>query len=113
MCERLHIPAAAQCVMASGEHGSGRFGGESSGKSDVWKYFDKCADGKKAECKLCSKVLAYHGGSSNLRSHVQGQHPLKYKNKQASSTEKGKEKQVTLSNLCSRLKHAQNHDLRK
>ncbi len=40
--------------MASGEHGSGRFGGESSGKSDVWKYFDKSADRKKAECKLCS-----------------------------------------------------------
>ena len=82
--------------MASGEHGSGRFGGESSGKSDVWKYFDKSADGKKAECKLCSKVLAYHGRTSNLRSHLQGQHPLKYETKQASSTEKGKEKQVTL-----------------
>ena len=38
--ERSHIPAAALCVMASGEHGSGRFGVESSGKSDVWKYFD-------------------------------------------------------------------------
>ena len=44
-----HIPAAAQCVMASGEHGSGRFGGVSSGKSDVWKYFDKSTDGKKAK----------------------------------------------------------------
>ena len=53
MC--LHIPAAAQCVLASGEHGSEHFGNESSGKSDVWKYFDKSADGKKAECKLCRR----------------------------------------------------------
>ena len=58
----------------------------------MWKYFDKSADAKKAECKHCSKVLAYHGGTSNLRSHLQGQHPLKYENKQASSTEKGKER---------------------
>ena len=35
----MTVPAAAQCIMVSGEHGSGRFGGESSGKSDVWKYF--------------------------------------------------------------------------
>ena len=43
--ELSHVPAAAQCIMASGEHSSGRFGGVSSGKSDVWKYFDKSADG--------------------------------------------------------------------
>ena len=28
MCERSHIPGAAQCVMASGEHSSRRFGGD-------------------------------------------------------------------------------------
>ena len=94
-----HVTGAAQCVLASEEHGSGRFGGERSGKSDMWKYFDKSADGKMAECKLCSKVLAYHGGTSNLRTHLQGQHPLKYESKQASSTEKGKEKQVTLTSM--------------
>ena len=85
--------------MASEKHGSGRFGGESSGKSDVWKYFDKSADLKKAECKLCSKVLAYHGGTSKLRTYLQGQHPLKYESKQKSRTEKGKEKQVTLTSM--------------
>ena len=47
--------------MASGERGSGRFGGESSGKSDVWKYFDKSADGKKAECKLCLQLYLKKG----------------------------------------------------
>ena len=94
MCS--HVPAAAQCVMATGKHSSGRFGGERSGKSDMWKYFNKSADGKKAECKLCLKVLVYHGKNSNLRAHLQGQHPLKYERKQENSTEKGKEKQVTL-----------------
>ena len=56
MCS--HVPAAAQCVIASREHSSGHFGGESSGKSGVQKYFDKSADGKKAECKLCLKTFS-------------------------------------------------------
>ena len=42
-CMRSHVPTAAQCVMASEEHDSGRLGGESNGKLDVRKYFDKNA----------------------------------------------------------------------
>ena len=70
-----HVPAAAQCVMASGEHGSGRFGGESRSKSDVWKYFNKSADGKKAECKLwwkaanmesCHRILSKQEGWESI-----------------------------------------------
>ena len=41
MCS--HVPTAAQCVMASKEHNSVRLGGESNGKLDVRKYFDKNA----------------------------------------------------------------------
>ena len=41
----------------------------------------------------------YHGRPSNLRAHLQRQHPLKYKSKQESSTEKGKEKQVTFTSM--------------
>ena len=99
----LHVPVTALYAslneMATGGDGSGRFGGESSGKSDVWKYFNKSTDGKKAECKLCSKILAYHGGTSNLRTHLQGQHPLKYQRQQESSIEKGKMKQETLASM--------------
>ena len=99
----LHVPVTALYAslneMASGGDGSGCFGGESSGKSNVWKYFNKSADGKKAECKLCSRILAYHGGTSNLRTHLQEQHPLKYQSQQESSIEKGKRKQGTLASM--------------
>ena len=58
----LHVPVTALYAslneMASGGDGSGRFGGESSGKSDVWKYSDKSADGKKAELRWDPVTLA-------------------------------------------------------
>ena len=47
-------------------------------RSDVWDFFDK-VDESKAKCSLCSRVLAWHGGTSSLRTHLIGQHPLQYR----------------------------------
>ena len=46
--------------------------------SDVWKYFVKLKEARKAECKLCLKKLAYHRGTSNLCEHLLKVHPLNY-----------------------------------
>ena len=56
----------------------------SSGKfrSDVWKYFTKCASRKKALCQLCNKEYAYLGAASNLCVHLQHYHKDKYKGTQ-------------------------------
>ena len=61
----------------------------STGKSDVWKFYEKIVDSNKVKCLLCSKQLSYRGGTSNLRDHLVSQHPLNYK-------PKGTKKQVTL-----------------
>ena len=88
-------------AMASGSDCSQNLAGESSSsaKSDVWKYFVKDNDGNKAECKLCSKVLAYRGGTTNLRNHLKSQHPLRYDKKQESADGKGKMKQAPLTSF--------------
>ena len=46
--------------------------------SDVWKYFTKTPDKKKAICSICHKELAYSGGTTNLRDHLSSKHPLQY-----------------------------------
>ena len=46
--------------------------------SEVWKYFNKSADKKKAVCSICDKALSYLGGTTNLRDHLQAKHPLQY-----------------------------------
>ncbi|XP_053387152.1 E3 SUMO-protein ligase ZBED1-like [Mercenaria mercenaria] len=43
--------------------------------SDVWKYFTRANDRKSAKCNLCETTLAYSGGTSNLRNHLNGKHP--------------------------------------
>ena len=50
--------------------------------SDVWTWFTKLKEEKKAQCRLCDKKLAYHGGTTNLRDHLLYVHPLKYSTKQ-------------------------------
>jgi len=44
-----------------------------SGKfhSDVWRYFTRSTNGKKALCQLCNKEYASHETTSNLRYHLQ------------------------------------------
>ena len=68
--------------MASQEAGSG-CGSEiidvSSRKvSDVWKYFTKTSDKKKAVCSICQKELSYSGGTTNLCDHLTLKHTLQY-----------------------------------
>jgi zinc finger BED domain-containing protein 1 (E3 SUMO-protein ligase ZBED1) len=46
--------------------------------SDVWKFITKLDGGKKCKCNLCSKTLAYCGGTTNLREHLVNQHALEY-----------------------------------
>lgn len=41
-----------------------------SHKSDVWQYFTKGKERKKAKSQLCSKELAFHSGTTNLREHL-------------------------------------------
>ena len=50
--------------------------------SDVWNHYEKLQDAKRVKCMLCSKELAYHGGTSNLRDHLLKIHPLDYRTKQ-------------------------------
>ena len=38
--------------------------------SDVWKYFTKTPDKKKAICSICHRELAYSGGTTNLRNRT-------------------------------------------
>ena len=84
--------------------------GESSTvRSDVWKWFKKVSDSTKVECILCSKTVAYRGGTTNLRNHLVYKHPLIYKPKAQSKGEEGSSKQGTLdavvkSHYCSEAK---------
>ena len=41
-------------------------------RSVVWKHFERKK--KHSVCKLCGKTFAYHGGTSNLRSHLKNAH---------------------------------------
>ena len=59
-------------------------------KSDVWKYFEKCAESKKANCSPCLKLLSYCRETSNLWERLLTQHPFNYKPKASSK------KQATL-----------------
>ena len=52
-------------------------------KSDVWKYFKKNGQ-KSVTCQICSRRLAYHGGTSNLREHLVRIHPKEFNPRQKS-----------------------------
>ena len=58
-------------AMASGS-------GESSrrNRSDVWQYFKKeeTEGSRNVICTLCKGKFAFHGGTSNLRDHLQRSH---------------------------------------
>ena len=66
-----------------------------TGRSEVWKHFIKVKEGTKAMCTLCSKGLAYRGGTTNLRQHLTSQHPLRY-NHQTPTKKDEASKQTTL-----------------
>jgi len=46
--------------------------------SEVWKYFNKSVDKKKAVCSICDKALSYSGRTTNLRDHLEAMHPPQY-----------------------------------
>ena len=41
-------------------------------RSDVWQYFEKGSGN--VVCKVCGEKCAYHGGTSNLRAHLERHH---------------------------------------
>ena len=67
----LHVPAPAQCRC---------FGGVSSGKLDVWKYFDKSTDGKKAKKRKTNSWLSNcnRKSSSSEYSNIRGKDKFQY-----------------------------------
>ena len=44
-------------------------------KSNAWKYFKRAADEKTIKCTLCSCVLTYTGGTTNMLNHIRLKHP--------------------------------------
>lgn len=54
-------------------------------KSDVWNYFQKVGP-KRVSCQLCSKQMAYHGGTTNIRDHLIFIHPKDFKLDHSSAT---------------------------
>lgn len=47
-------------------------------------------DGKKAKCQLCSKALAYCGGTTNLHEHLNAKHRCQYENDKAGESSQAK-----------------------
>ena len=41
---------------------------------DIWNYFIKDKECKKAKCLLCLKELTFHSGKTNLREHLMNRH---------------------------------------
>ena len=69
VCARWHVQVMAVSNSATTSH------------SDVWKYISKDSRSASATCTLCEKVLAYRGGTSNLRDHLLCSHPREYHHK--------------------------------
>ena len=67
--------------------------------SDVWKYFTKTPDRKKAVCSLCDREFAYSGGTTNLRDHLSAKHSLQYSTASKPTTER-----TTLDDFVKRTK---------
>lgn len=62
---------ASQEVGCSSDFVSKELDGYSGHKiSDVWKYFTKTTDKKRAICSICQKDLAYSGETTNLCEHL-------------------------------------------
>ena len=61
-------------------------------RSLVWEYFVKI-DEKSVKCKLCVltlTVLAYHGGTTAMLSHLTSQHPHEYRSPAAATSSKNR-----------------------
>ena len=71
-------------------------------RSDVWGYFEKNANGKKVQCRLCEHEYAYLGTTSNLRDHLVRYHKDKYK--RSDTIESGDKQQTSLDIFVNRHK---------
>ncbi|XP_075147197.1 E3 SUMO-protein ligase ZBED1-like [Haematobia irritans] len=47
--------------------------------SPAWQYFEKINDGTNAQCKICNKVLKFHGSTTSLSSHLMIIHKIELK----------------------------------
>lgn len=72
-------------------------------KSDVWKYFSKL-DGKTVKCDLCTKELAFHGTTTNLRNHLLRSHPDQYKRDDQDGGGPRQSKLIGISKKCSKAR---------
>ena len=68
--------------------------------SDVWKYFDK-VESKSVTCKVCKQKFAFHGGTTNLRDHLQRSHGAMYVPESAGSSGQKKIESVLKVQKCS------------
>ena len=68
--------------------------------SDVWNYFDK-VENKSVTCKVCKQKFAYHGGTINLRDHLQRSHGTTYVPECIGSSGQKKIKSVLAVRKCS------------
>ena len=76
--------------------------------TDVWKHFTKSVGQPKAMCSLCGKVIAYRGGTTNLRNRLLYKHPLVYSPKDTTAKGLGKKQSsldtVIKARFCSEAK---------
>ena len=75
-------------------------------RSGVWEYFEK-TDSKHVKCSVCSKSFAYHGGTSNLRSHLADVHNIDLERKCATGTSTSATSDITAfckPKVCSKLR---------
>ena len=77
--------------------------------SNVWKYFTKTADKKKAICSICKKVLAYSGGTTNLCEHLSAQHLLQNFSAGSGKTTTGNKTITSLDGIVKSLKCTEAH----
>ena len=69
-------------------------------RSDVWKYFDK-VESKSVTCRVCKQKFAFHGGTTNLRDHLQRSHGAMYVPESAGSSGQKKIESVLKVQKCS------------
>jgi len=82
----LCIKSKLEMKMASGASGAKKV-------SDVWTFYKKLHDRRKAVCTICNKEFAYLGGTTNLRNHLASKHSTQYcPDIETSTTDGGRKK---------------------
>lgn len=55
---------------------AGKSGKILSPRSSVWQFFELNRETRRARCRFCEKILAYTGGTTNLRYHLTAAHAM-------------------------------------